>query len=768
LSVFFPWLITPLEDYQNLGGNIQAFLISAFFIGAVIKFQDRMFQTEKQKVENSSRELIRQDSLLQVINNAAAILLAPDPGRFENSLRQSLEMMARCVEIDRINIWKNYLKEDGLYYVKVYEWEEGTGLQQDETRFGMEFSYHQSIPEWEKKLAERQSVNGPIRSLSETEQKRLTPYGILSILVIPVFLQDDFWGFVSFDDCRKERKFPDAEEGILRSGSLLIANAMMRNEMTRHLVLARESALSSAKAKSEFLSNMSHEIRTPLNAIIGMTAIAKSAPGQGRKDYCLDKINDASIHLLGVINDILDMSKIEANKFELSPVEFNFEKMLQRVVNVINFRVDEKGQHFTVHIDRHIPRILVGDAQRLSQVITNLLSNAVKFTPDRGSIRLEAHFVKEEEGKCVVEIKVIDSGIGVDEEQQRRLFSSFEQADSSISRRFGGTGLGLAISKQIVEMMGGTIWVKSEFGQGSTFAFMVQLGQGREETQALLDAGINRRNLRTLAVDDELEVREYFLDIAARFGFACDTAASGEEALEEIQKNGPYTIYFVDWKLPGMNGIELSRKIKEIQGVRPIVIMISATEWGLIEADARSAGVDIFLPKPLFPSSILDCINESLGLEKLQAPEEPLRTEENCFEGRRILLAEDVEINREIVLALLEPTKLVIDCAGNGAEAVRLYREGGALYDMIFMDVQMPEMDGYEATRRIRALEREGKTARTRAPGGIPIVAMTANVFREDIEKCLAAGMNDHVGKPLDFEEVLKKLHRYLPRAAAP
>jgi CheY-like chemotaxis protein len=495
-----------------------------------------------------------------------------------------------------------------------------------------------------------------------------------------------------------------------------------------------------------------------------MTAIAKGSSETERKDYCLDKINDASAHLLGVINDILDMSKIEANKFELSPVEFNFEKMLQRVVNVINFRIDEKGQRFTVYIDRHIPHILFGDDQRLSQVITNLLSNAIKFTPDRGAIRLEAHLAGGEKGQCAIEIKVVDSGIGIDVDQQQRLFSSFEQADSSISRKFGGTGLGLAISKQIVEMMGGGIEVQSQPGKGSTFAFTIRLGQGREEVETPMDAGINRRNLRVLAIDDEPEVREYFLDIAGRFGFACDTAASGEEALEAMQKNDPYTICFVDWKLPGMNGIELSRKIKEIRDIHPIVIMISATEWRLIEADARSAGVDKFLPKPLFPSSILDCINESLGLERLHVPEESPPVEKNCFEGRRILLAEDVEINREIVLALLETTKLVIDCAENGREAVKRYSENPALYDMIFMDIQMPEMDGYEATHRIRAFEEERrkKTAAGRR-WGVPIVAMTANVFREDIEKCLAAGMNDHVGKPLDMEEVLKKLRKYLP-----
>jgi CheY-like chemotaxis protein len=432
--------------------------------------------------------------------------------------------------------------------------------------------------------------------------------------------------------------------------------------------------------------------------------------------------------------------------------------MLQRVVNVINFRVDEKKQHFTVHLDKNIPHVLISDSQRLAQVITNLLSNAVKFTPEDGSVRLEANLVKEEGGICTIKIEVIDSGIGIDKDQQLRLFSSFEQADSSISRRFGGTGLGLAISKQIVEMMGGEIWVESELNRGSTFGFTIQGKRGNEKKQLM--PVLSRKNLRTLVVDDEPETRAYFEDIAARFGFACDTAASGEEALEKIRRDGPYTIYFVDWKLPGIDGIELSRKIKESTEIHSIVIMISSTEWSFIEAKARSAGVDRFLSKPLFPSSIVDCINDCLGIDNMRVPEKVQEKEIDCFKGSRILLAEDVEINREIVIALLEPTQLAIDCAENGVEAVKRYSENPDKYQMIFMDIQMPEMDGYEATRRIRAWEEKNPES----PRKIPIIAMTANVFREDIERCLNSGMNGHVGKPLDFDEVLEKLRQFLPQ----
>jgi signal transduction histidine kinase/DNA-binding response OmpR family regulator len=533
---------------------------------------------------------------------------------------------------------------------------------------------------------------------------------------------------------------------------LLIYEVIRQNQW---VVEANKKAEMASKSKGYFLANMSHEMRTPMNAIIGMTAIGKAAPDLERTDYAFTKIENASTHLLGVINDILDMSKIEANKFDLSPDTFDFEKMLQKVVDVVNFRVDEKQQNFTVHIDRDIPRILVGDDQRLAQVITNLLSNAVKFTPEQGSIILEAHLLKEENGLCTLQIAVTDTGIGISEEQQSRLFTSFEQAENSTARKFGGTGLGLTISKRIVEMMGGKIWIESEPGKGAKFAFTVQIERKTGEQRSLLNPGVNWKNVRILVVDDEPDIREYFAGILQSFGVACTVAQSGGEAVALIEREGPFDIYFVDWKMPGMNGIDLSRKIKEHYNGASAVIMISATERNLIEDDAKDAGVDKFLPKPLFSSAIADCINECLGvpLPEEEAPQE----EVGCFEGYRLLLVEDVEINRESVLALLEPTGLAIDCAENGVEAVRMFSEAPDRYDMIFMDVHMPEMDGYEATRRIRALD---------APraGEIPIVAMTANVFREDIERCLKAGMNDHVGKPLDHGEVLDRLRKYLHR----
>ena len=408
---------------------------------------------------------------------------------------------------------------------------------------------------------------------------------------------------------------------------------------------ARKNAEHASHAKSNFLANMSHEIRTPMNAIIGMSSIGAATRDIDKKDYAIQKIQDASKHLLGVINDVLDMSKIEASKFSLSVTEFEFEKMFQRVIDVINFRVDEKHQKLTVCIDPAIPRVLIGDDQRLAQVITNILTNAVKFTADKGSIHLEAKLLSGKSGICTLLIEVTDNGIGISNEQQNRLFSAFEQAEASTTRKYGGTGLGLVISKNIVEMMDGRIWVESELGKGSKFSFTACLAGISDDSSRQASASADKTGIP--ATDGEKNVRRFYEETAEQSG---------------------------------------------------------------TEAD---------------------------------------------FRGYRILLVEDIDINCEIVMAMLEPTGIDIDCAVNGAEAVNMFLANPKKYDMIFMDLQMPEMDGYTATRNIRASGAEKAKE-------IPIFAMTANVFQEDIERCLEAGMDGHLGKPLVFTDVINILKEIL------
>jgi len=554
----------------------------------------------------------------------------------------------------------------------------------------------------------------------------------------------------------KLRLFETIKSPLIQDGNPVGIICISRDITERK---AAEAELESAsRAKGDFLSRMSHEIRTPLNAIIGMNNIAMSSDNLAKIHQCHDKIEDASRHLLGVINDILDMSKIEADKFELSYSEFDFEKTLMSIINVTNFRAEEKGQELVVNLGRDVPSIILSDELRLSQVITNLLSNAVKFTPENGLILLNIEKISESGGDVTLQIDVIDNGIGISKEQQARLFTSFEQADGSISRKFGGTGLGLAISKRIVELMGGIIWIESELDHGSKFAFSIKVKKCADKSHTKISPKIDKTNIHILAVDDSEETLNCFSYVMEAHALPCNTATSGIAALEMIRqcKELPYNIFFIDRKMPEMDGIELTCKIKEITGDNSVIFMTSISDWNAIEREALAAGVHSFIPKPLFPSSIVDAINGCLGVESVKSE---LRAQTSYtipdLSSHYILLAEDIEINQEIMNAVLEETGISIDFADNGQEAVSMFRKSPGKYSLILMDIQMPEMDGYEATRIIRSLDLP------RAKD-IPIIAMTANVFKEDIDNCLLAGMNDHVGKPVDSGDLFKKLRSFL------
>ncbi|MCL2752078.1 MAG: response regulator, partial [Firmicutes bacterium] len=503
---------------------------------------------------------------------------------------------------------------------------------------------------------------------------------------------------------------------------------------------------------------MSHEIRTPMNAIIGMINIGLGADDADRKDYCFTRADSAAKHLLGLINDILDMSKIEADKLELSYNVFDFERALKNIANMANVRAEEKKLDFIVNLGYDVPSFILCDEMRLSQVITNLLTNAIKFTPEHGTVTLNIEKIEEIDDAAVLKIEVADTGIGISKEQQERLFISFNQADAGISQKYGGTGLGLAISKRIVELMGGKIWVESELGKGSKFIFTLKMKKMEGPPRPALHERTNLRSLRILAVDDSEEAREYFAHTMKALKLQCDVAPDGPTAIRMLQdaRDRPYSIFFVDWQMPEMDGIELTQKIKEINGDGSIVIMISANDWNAVEKAAIAAGVNHFVPKPLFPSTLVNAINICMGADiresavKKSAPERRYD-----FTHHIVLIAEDIEINREIISSVLEETGVCIEYAENGSAAVSMFRANPGRYDLILMDINMPLMDGYEATRAIRALDiAEAKK--------IPIIAMTANVFKEDIEKCIESGMNGHTGKPIDADELFEKLGRYL------
>jgi len=591
--------------------------------------------------------------------------------------------------------------------------------------------------------------------------------GIKAFIAAPLYLEKKFWAVLSIENF-KYRKWTESERQLAGMVSSIISAAVERDMREKDRDAARQQAETASRVKGDFLANMSHEMRTPMNAIIGMTAIARRSTDLVKKEYCLNKIENASMYLLGIINDVLDMSKIEANKFSLSNDEFNFERMLQKIINVLNFRIAEKKQTLDIHVDQRIPDYLYGDELRFSQVIENMLFNAVKFTPEGGSVRLDVSVEEQQEAAdpggleplsdwCALRIQVSDTGIGISDEQKTRLFSAFEQVDSGISRKFGGIGLGLAISKSIIEKMDGEISVVSTPGSGTTFIFTVHLKRSFRQ-KANSGEAMNWKNIRVLAVDEDQNIRNYFTDIAEKLGFICDTASTGEEALYKMRDAGPYNFFFINRVLSDMEGVELSRQIKNTASRSSVALMISPTDKNAAGEDARKTGPDAFLSKPFFISGIVDTISRCMGSEDQIAALNASGIAGKNYEGRTIMLVEDVDINREIVLALLEPLGLTVICAENGLQALKLFKHSPENFDLILMDIQMPEMDGLEATRQIRDFESEAAGLAKR----VPIVALTANVFREDIERCLSVGMDDHVGKPLDANIIMDKLAQYL------
>jgi len=536
----------------------------------------------------------------------------------------------------------------------------------------------------------------------------------------------------------------------------VIQDMTIFEQLTRRQI----EATAASEAKSSFLANMSHEIRTPLNAIIGMIGIGMTTDDVEKKNYCFERADGASKHLLGVINDILDMSKIEAGKFELYYSKFDFEKMLINITNVINIRAEEKHLNFVINCRSNVPSVIEGDELHLSQVITNLLSNAIKFTPENGTIILDVDKIEENGDEIVLRFEVLDTGIGISEEQQAMLFESFRQADVTISREFGGTGLGLAISKQIVEMMDGEISVESELGKGSKFIFTIKAKQYAEKVRTELSKNINPEKIRALLVDDSAEARRSFLQIMQASKLSSTVAVDGAEALEKIKnaKENPFNIVFVDWLLSDMDGIALAEDIKAISSDISIVIMSTVSGWNTIEKEAAAAGINLVISKPLLPSPLINAINTCLGQRQngvVAQASESIAEKSLDLSKYSLLVVEDIEVNREIVRAMLEDNGVTLTFAENGEEAVALFSRGTKEFDLVLMDINMPKKDGYQATEEIRAIG-------TDYAKNVPIIAMTANVFREDVERCLVAGMNDHLGKPINLEGLYKILQKYL------
>ena len=528
----------------------------------------------------------------------------------------------------------------------------------------------------------------------------------------------------------------------------------MRKTLERNQALSDALALAEQAntAKTAFLSSMSHEIRTPMNAIIGLNNIALSDPGISEKTRgYLEKIGSSAEHLLSIINDILDMSRIESGRMVIKHEEFSFPKVLEQVNTIISAQCRDKDISYDCHIEGKIDNFYIGDDMKLRQVMINILGNAVKFTPSGGSVSFVIQEVARFDCKSTLRFVIKDTGIGMSEDYLPHIFDAFSQEDSSATSSYGSTGLGMPITKNIVERMNGHIEVESTKGVGTTFTVTFTLDESARTEVVVGSEELLPNEMCVLVVDDDPIACEHARVVLGQVGVHCETASSGANGIEMVKmrhaRRDPYNLILVDWKMPDMDGVETTRQIRSIIGHETAIVILTSYHWDDVADEAKMAGVDSFVSKPLFAGTVLDEFREAFKRKN-----ELLARATADLKGRRALLAEDVELNAEIMVMVLSMREMEVDVAENGLVAVELFSSSPeGYYDVVLMDMRMPKMDGLEATRVIRALERSDAKS-------VPIIALTANAFDEDVQRSMQAGLNAHLSKPVEPEALFKTL----------
>jgi PAS domain S-box-containing protein len=711
---------------------------------------------------NAHEKLKKKDQLLQAVAQATHSLLINTD--LDMAIAESIQSLGSRALVDRVYIFQNHFSETQQQWLtsETHEWTDD------------EYAYRLTNPnvnvknipfESIKKIIEPLQKRRPFLSYKSDERdpqlKAIYEKAeLLSSVAVPIFVQDQFWGFVGFDAYKREREWSEGEFSILRSYASSLAAAIKRKQITEEMVQARKLAESASHAKSEFMANMSHELRTPMNGIIGFTDLVLTTELQKAQREYLQNVKKSAYGLLGIINDILDFSKIEAGKLLIDNTLFKLDELIEETIDILTVKAFEKKLEMLCRVDPSIPSQFLGDPVRIRQIVVNLLGNAIKFTSE-GEIFVSIQknsdtYVEDGKKYMRLDVQVKDSGIGIPREKLQKIFESFTQADTSTTRKYGGTGLGLTISKSLAELMGGYLSVESEPGNGSSFTLHLILEVANEQPEVLLPGKPLLK--KVLIVDDNTTNLALMQETFGYFRIEAETARSGAEALlkiaEATRNNEPFNLILTDHQMPGMDGITLVKEIKKEwpDSEQPFILMLSSLEKNIYQHEAAKAGISKFLSKPVkiheLHATLLSLFEKTMHNDLLHPS---LPSIEKITEPTSIMVADDDPINMLLISEVLRRLGFEVIQVSNGREALEKLPHCEPV--MIFMDVNMPEMDGYTTTRHIRKLPQPHCN--------IPIIALTADAMKGDREKCLEAGMNNYISKPFRLEEIDEVLKNY-------